>query len=65
MIEGKSNRDLESEDVQAKREAAQRWANHVSADAAVKADWRYLLVSEDDVKSAKGDWRALKSLGAL
>lgn len=65
VIEVKSNRDLESEDVQAKREAAQRWANHVSSDEKVEAEWRYLLVSEDDVKSAKGDWKALKGLGTL
>jgi type III restriction enzyme len=64
VIEAKSNRDLESEDVQAKREAAQRWANHVSADEKVAAEWRYLLVSEDDVKSAKGDWGALKALAS-
>jgi type III restriction enzyme len=62
IVEAKSNRDLESEDVQAKREAAQRWANHVSADEQVNVEWCYLLASEDDVDSAKGDWTALKSL---
>jgi len=65
VIEAKSDRDLESEDVQAKREAAQRWANHVSSDDQVEAEWRYLLASEDDVASAKGDWKALKNLGSV
>jgi hypothetical protein len=30
----------------------------------VKAKWRYLLVSESDVKAPKGDWKALKNLAA-
>jgi type III restriction enzyme len=64
IIEVKSNKDLESEDVQAKREAAQRWANHVNADQQVEAEWRYLLASEDDVDGAK-DWTALKSLATI
>jgi type III restriction enzyme len=63
VIEVKSNRDLENEDVQAKREAAQRWANYVSAEEQVGSQWRYLLVSEDDVRAAKGDWTTLKGLG--
>ena len=64
MIEVKSDRDLKSDEVQGKRHAAQRWANHVSADTKVKAKWRYLLVSESDVKTANGDWTALKNLAA-
>lgn len=63
VIEVKSNRELEREDVQAKREAAQRWANHVSSEEELATQWRYLLVSEDDVKAAKGDWTTLKGLG--
>jgi type III restriction enzyme len=62
VIEVKSDRDLKSSDVQAKRHAAQRWANYVSADPKVKTKWRYLLVSEADVKAAHGDWKALKNL---
>jgi hypothetical protein len=49
-------------DVQGKREAARRWANHVSADEGVGMRWRYLLVSESDVQTAKGSWDALKTL---
>ncbi len=44
--------------------AARRWANHVSADETVDETWRYLLVSEADVKTAKGSWVALRKLGS-
>jgi type III restriction enzyme len=57
------NKEMGSADVQGKREAAKRWANHVTADATVGTTWRYLLVSEDDVTDAKGSWAALKRLG--
>ena len=59
----KMNKEMGSADVQGKREAAKRWANHVTADATVGTTWRYLLVSEDDVTDAKGSWAALKRLG--
>jgi type III restriction enzyme len=64
VVEVKSDRELKSDEVQSKRQAAQRWANHVSADRKVKSKWRYLLVSEADVKAANGDWTALKNLAA-
>jgi hypothetical protein len=48
----------------AKREAAQRWANYVTADEQVGVTWRYLLAPESDVKAAKRSWAALKKLGA-
>lgn len=63
VIEAKSDKELPSEEVQSKREAAKRWANHVSADESVGAQWRYLLVSENHVATAKGSWPALKGLG--
>lgn len=63
VIEGKMNKEMESADVQGKRDAARRWANHVSADEKVSATWRYLLVCETDVKTATGSWEALKRLG--
>ena len=62
VIEVKMDKEMSSDDVQAKRHAAQRWANHVSADEQVGAVWRYLLVSESDVRTAKGSWKALKGL---
>lgn len=63
VVEVKMDKEVESEDVQAKREAAMRWANHVSADEKVGVQWRYLLVSEADIKTAKGSWPALQKLG--
>ena len=63
VVEVKMEKEVKSEDVQAKREAAKRWANHVSADDKVGVTWKYLLVSESDVQTAKGSWAALKKLG--
>ena len=57
------DKEMSSTDVAGKREAARRWANHVSADKKVGARWRYLLVSESDVRTAKGSWQSLKALG--
>lgn len=59
MVETNADKDLQAENVQAKREAAQRWANHVSADSRVKDRWRFLLVGETDLGMAKDDWDAL------
>ena len=64
IVEVKRDSEMESDDVQAKRAAARRWANHVSADPEVGATWRYLLVSEDDVATAKNSWAALRRLGS-
>jgi type III restriction enzyme len=64
VVEVKSDKDMATTDVNAKREAAQRWANHVSIDATVGVQWRYLLVSESDVAAAKGSWHALKQLAS-
>jgi type III restriction enzyme len=63
VVEVKMDKEMASADVQGKREAAKRWANHVSADATVGVEWRYLLVSESDVNTARGSWDALKRLG--
>jgi len=64
VIETKADRDLQTENVQAKRQAAQRWANHVSADDRVPERWGYLLVGETDLRQARGDWNALLSATA-
>jgi type III restriction enzyme len=63
VVEIKMDKEMVSADVQGKREAAQRWANYVTADASVGKTWRYLLVSESDVEMAKSSWPALKRLG--
>jgi type III restriction enzyme len=64
VVETKADRDMGSNVVQGKREAARRWANYVSADSKVKAKWSYLLLSETDVKTAKDSWAALKRLAS-
>jgi type III restriction enzyme len=63
VVEVKMDKEMESEDVKEKRDAARRWANYVTADEQVGAVWRYLLVSETDVDTAKGSWVSLKKLG--
>ena len=63
VVEVKMDKEMASADVQGKREAASRWANHVSADDQVGVRWNYLLVSESDVETARGSWEALKRLG--
>jgi type III restriction enzyme len=63
LIEVKMDKEMETPAVQGKREAARRWANHVSSDETVAAVWRYVLLSERDVKTAKGSWDAIKGLG--
>jgi type III restriction enzyme len=63
LVEVKMDNKMAVADVQSKRQAARRWANHVSADEKVATPWNYILVSEADVKTAKGLWEALKALG--
>jgi type III restriction enzyme len=62
VIEGKRDTDADREDVAQKREAAARWANHVTT--ATGTSWRYLFVLETDIKAAKGLWGALKRLAS-
>jgi type III restriction enzyme len=63
IIEVKMDKEMGSAEVQGKRDAARLWASHVRADKRVDAPWRYLLVSETDVMTAKGSWAALRKLG--
>lgn len=63
VVEVKMDKEMESEDVQGKRDAAKRWANYVNDDPSVTDEWHYLLVSETDIKDSKGSWEALKKLG--
>lgn len=64
VVEVKSDKDMDSADVQGKRRAAQKWTNHVNASDAVDAKWRYLLVGETDISQAKHSWTALRKLGS-
>ena len=61
LIESKMDKELESWDVKGKENAALRWANHVLAKTGV--EWRYLLVGETDIATARGSWAALRKLG--
>lgn len=62
VVEVKSDRELESADVQAKKNAAQRWARRVNASGQAPDKWRYLPVSESQLKAATGDWHRLRAL---
>lgn len=62
IIEVKSEKDLATLDVQAKRQAAEKWAATVTADPASEGiKWRYLLLGEVDIANAKGDWKAMRA----
>ena len=63
VVEVKMDKEMSPEDAKGKRQAARRWANYVNSDEKVLVTWRYLLVSESDVDTAKGSWSALKRLG--
>lgn len=63
IVEVKRDSETRSQDVRGKRDAALRWANYVNKDKLVAETWRYLLVSESNVKTAKGSWPALRNLG--
>jgi type III restriction enzyme len=64
VIEVKADRDVRSEEVQGKRDAALRWARHVSSADNVGVTWRYLLVSQSDLKDAKDSWPAARAHGS-
>ena len=64
VIEVKADRDVRSEEVQGKRDAALRWARHVSSTESVGVTWRYLLVSQSDLKDAKDSWSAVRAHGS-
>ena len=60
LIETKATKDVETADVKGKETAARRWARYVSDDPAVGVEWRYLLLSEDDIEASRGSWAALR-----
>ena len=64
ILEVKMDKEMRATDVKEKRDAARRWANHVTADESVDTRWQYLLVSESDVATATGSWPALKKLAS-
>src|SRR5207248_7419102 len=64
VIEVKMDKEMTTPEVKKKRDAARRWANYVSSDEKVGTRWQYVLLSESDVRTAKGSWPALKRLGS-
>jgi type III restriction enzyme len=58
VIEGKRDSDADAVEVKAKRTAAQQWANYVTGKTGEQ--WRYLFVTESDIRTAKGSWVALR-----
>jgi len=60
LLETKADKDLTSAEVVAKRRAARRWANTANSSPQVGITWNYLLVGEQDVEDAQGDWELLK-----
>jgi type III restriction enzyme len=64
VVEVKSDKEVSTYEVQAKRTAAQRWVNHVNASGKVDGSWHYVLVTETDIADAAGSWEALKQLGS-
>ena len=63
VVEVKSDKDADSDEVIGKRDAAERWVNHVDAEDDMDGKWAYLLVTETDIAQAKGSWSALTALG--
>lgn len=63
VVEVKADNQVGSEEVQGKREAARRWVNKVNASGVMSDQWAYLLVTETDIRSARGSWTALEKLG--
>ena len=62
LVEVKSDKDDQAEDVKAKHAAAARWVAKVNA-ARPEERWNVLRVNETNIKDAKGSWAALKQLG--
>lgn len=62
IVEGKSDRDMISPEVIAKREAAKVWVSTVNASAEVTERWAYLLASESVIANAS-TWDAAKNGG--
>lgn len=64
LIETKMNKEVNASDVQAKMRAAKTWASTVNNSSTVNGRWNYVLLSEDDVDDAGGDWEQMKAFGS-
>lgn len=63
LVETKADKDMESTEVVEKRKAARKWANTVNSSPDVDIEWKYLLLSEQDVDDASGSWEQMKGFG--
>jgi type III restriction enzyme len=63
LVETKQNGQMTSTEVIAKKRAARTWVNTVNNSGQVEGEWRYLLLSEDDVNDAAGSWAQMKDFG--
>lgn len=63
LVETKMNKEMRAVDVLAKKRAAKTWANTVNNSGKTVGQWQYLLLSEDDVKDARGSWSQMKGFG--
>lgn len=63
LVETKSDREMSSTEVQAKKAGARTWARVVNADPATNSQWHYLLLGERDIDLAHGSFDALKRIG--
>jgi type III restriction enzyme len=64
LVETKQNREMTSDEVAGKRRAAKTWANTVNSSGQADGEWRYLLLSENDVNDAGGYWEQMKGFGS-
>ncbi|MGW4617978.1 restriction endonuclease [Streptomyces sp. NPDC004592] len=65
LVETKSDKDMSTAEVQAKRRAAKKWANTANSSPQVRGvTWKYLLAGEQDVEDAAGLWGRLKEFCA-
>lgn len=63
LVETKSDKDIDSAEVVGKRRAARKWASTVNSSPDVDIEWKYLLLSEQDVADAQGSWEQMKGFG--
>ena len=63
LVETKADKDVDSAEVIEKRRAARKWASTVNSSPDVHIEWKYLLLSEQDVDDALGSWEHMKGFG--
>ena len=61
LIETKADSQVETQDVQEKKKAAERWERHVNDSSESDIEWRYLFVSESNLKDSTS-WGSLLAL---